>query len=463
MFIKKYVGDRAFYRTALGVAVPMMIQNGVTNLVNLLDNVMVGALSTEAMSGVSIVNQFIFIFNLLIFGTTSAAGIFTAQYHGLGDVRGEKHTFRFKFLINLVAGLLGVAAFAVFDEQLIRLFLHVGNAKGDLELTLTFGQQYLFVMLLGLIPYAISQAYASTMRETGQTIVPMIASVCAVATNFVLNAILIFGLLGAPALGVVGAAIATVISRFVELGLLVIWGHTHLERCPYLAGAFHPFSIPRSLFSRIIIKGLPLMANEFFWAIAMTMRNQSYSTRGLEVVAAQNIASTVINLFSVIYMALNSAIAIVVGNQLGAGEIERGRDSARKMRAFSVACAVVMGIFLISISSLFPRFYAGAGQEARALATYMIRISAMATPFFAYAHSSYFTLRSGGKVAITLLFDSVYMWTIVLPVVVSLSRLTPIGIHWLYVAGTLAEVLKCIFGFILLKKVNWAEQLVDKQ
>ncbi len=462
MSIKKYIGDKAFYRTVLGVSVPMMIQNGVTNLVNLLDNVMVGSLSTEAMSGVSIVNQFIFIFNLLIFGAVSAAGIFTAQFHGLEDVQGEKYTFRFKFIINLLASLIGVTVFAAFNKQLIQLFLHIGNTDGNLELTLSFGQQYLFIMLIGLVPYAISQAYASTMRETGQTVIPMIASVCAVATNFILNAILIFGLLGAPALGVVGAAIATVVSRFVELGILVIWGHTHKEKCPYLVGAFRSFSIPRALFGRIIVNGLPLMANEFFWAIAITMRNQSYSTRGLDVVAAQNIAMTIINLFNVIYMSIGSAIAIIVGKELGAGEIEKGKDSARKLMAFSISCAFLMELMLIAISSFFPLLY-NTSDNIRALSSYMIQITALAMPFFAYAHSAYFTLRSGGKVAITLLFDSVYMWSITLPVVFSLSRFTAMGIHWLFVAGTAAEVLKCVFGFILLKKVNWAKQLVKKQ
>ncbi|MBO5897376.1 MAG: MATE family efflux transporter, partial [Clostridia bacterium] len=206
--IKSYVGDLAFYRTVLAVAIPMMVQNGITNLVNLLDNVMVGRLSTEAMSGVSIVNQFVFIFNLLIFGAVSAAGIFTAQFHGSRDVDGERYTFRFKFLINLLASALGIAVFAAFDDALIQWFLQMENQAGELDpvLTLAHGKEYLWIMLLGLVPYAISQAYASNMRETGHTVVPMVASTCAVATNFVLNAVLIFGLLGAPALGVQGAA-----------------------------------------------------------------------------------------------------------------------------------------------------------------------------------------------------------------------------------------------------------------
>ena len=120
-FLGRYVGDKNFYRTVLAVSIPIIIQSGITNFVNLLDNIMVGQVSTAAMSGVSIVNQFIFVFNLLVFGAVSAAGIFTAQFHGLGDVEGVRHTFRFKILINLLAGILGVAVFAAFDDQLINL------------------------------------------------------------------------------------------------------------------------------------------------------------------------------------------------------------------------------------------------------------------------------------------------------------------------------------------------------
>ncbi len=460
-FLSRYIGDRNFYRTVLAVSVPMMIQNGITNLVNLLDNVMVGQVSTAAMSGVSIVNQFIFIFNLLVFGAVSAAGIFTAQFHGLGDVDGVRHTFRVKILMNLLAGVFGIVVFAVFDDQLIGLFLQMEAEAPDLSPAeaLFYGKQYLWPMLLGLIPYALSQAYASTMRETGQTFVPMVASSVAVATNFLLNAILIFGLLGAPKLGVMGAAIATVVARFVELAILILWGHLHPKKCPYLVGAYRSFYIPRSLFGNIAVKGLPLMANEFFWAISVTLRNQSYSTCGLEVVAAQNIAITVINLFSVVYLSLGSAIAIVVGNQLGAGEIEKARDTDRKMIAFSIFCAAGIGFVMICLAQVFPLLYK-APDNVRSLATFMIVISSCALPFFSYTHAAYFTLRSGGRVGVTFLFDSVYMWTIVIPTVVLLVNFTGISIYGLYIAGTLAEALKCIFGYVFLRRINWARRLV---
>ena len=462
-FLSRYIGDKQFYRAVLAVAIPMIVQTGITNLVNLLDNIMVGQVSTTAMSGVSIVNQFIFIFNLLIFGAISAAGIFTAQFHGMGDVEGVRHSFRFKVLINVLSGVVGVAAFAAFDDQLIQLFLQIEGNTSELspEEALFYGKQYLWPMLLGLIPYAISQAYASTMRETGETVIPMIASSAAVITNFVLNAVLIFGLLGAPALGVMGAAIATVTSRFVELAILVLWGHRHKEKCPYLEGAYRSLYIPRSLFRRITVKGLPLMLNEFFWAIAITLRNQSYSTCGIDVVAAQNIAVTIINLFTVVYMSLGGAVAILVGNQLGAGEIERAKDTDRKMITFAVICAVGVGALMIALSSVFPLVYK-APDSVRELASFMIIVTGCATPFFSYTHAAYYTLRAGGRVAVTFLFDSVYMWSVVVPTVVLLANFTGIGIHWLFIAGTFAELMKCAFGCFLMHKVNWSRCLVSE-
>ena len=181
------IGDRAFYKRVLSIAVPIMIQNGITNFVNMLDNVMVGQLGTEAMSAVSIVNNLMFVFNLTVFGAISSAGIFTAQYHGLGDRNGIRNTFRFKLIIIAVTGIIGIIVFIAGGDMLINMFLHDSESAGDLALTLNYAKTYLAIMLIGLFPYAISQAYASTLRETEQTVVPMVASIAAVATNFVFN------------------------------------------------------------------------------------------------------------------------------------------------------------------------------------------------------------------------------------------------------------------------------------
>lgn len=455
----RYIGDRQFYAKVLAIAIPVMIQNGITNFVNMLDNIMVGMLGTEAMSGVSIVNQFLFVFNLLVFGAVSAAGIFTAQYFGSGDTDGVRYTFRFKLYTCLATGVLGILTFALFGPQLVGLFLHESDGAGDLALTLSFGMEYLGVMLIGLLPYAISQVYASTMRETGHTVPPMVASVVAVFTNLVLNLILIFGLLGAPALGVRGAAIATVISRFLELIVLVIYAHTHREQCPYIVGVYRSLRVPRALVGRILIKGLPLMLNEAGWSLAVTMRNQCYSVRGLDVVAALNIATTLQNLLSVVYISLGSAIAIILGRELGAGEMESAKESSRKLIAFTVFAAVLVSALFAGGAFLFPKIY-NTSDAVRELATYLMLIGAAVLPFDAYAFSAYYTMRSGGQVFVTILFDSVFMWCLVIPLCVLIAYFTSMNIYWLFLITQATCVIKAGLGVLLLKRGTWVRRLV---
>lgn len=455
--LKSYIGDRAFYKGALAIAIPMIIQNAVTNLVNLLDNLMVGSLGTEQMSGVAIVNQFIFVFNLAVFGAISGAGIFTAQFNGRGDVEGVRHTLRVKMIICTVVGLIGVGVLTVFGDFLITTFLHDGT-EGNLELTLASGQSYLSYIVIGLIPFAFSQVYASTLRETGETVVPMIASVASIATNFIFNALLIFGLMGFPALGVVGAAIATAISRFVELTILIVYTHSQKEKCPFAVGVFKNFSVPSALVKQIIIKGTPVLLNELLWSLSVTISNQCYSTRGLDVVAAMNISFTLQNLLSVSYFALSSSIAIIVGNLLGAGKLEEAKDTDRKLLAFAVFVGCCMMVVQFALSPFFPLLY-NTTESVRELASYIMICFGLTMPAAALATSTYYTIRSGGRVFVTMLFDSVYAWVIVMPVVFALSYFTTLPFTYLLPIVLIVENLKLIPGLILVHKGIWVRQL----
>ena len=164
-FRRKYIGDRAFYAMVLGIAVPIMIQNGITNFVNLLDNIMVGQLGTEQMSGVSIVNQLIFVYNLCIFGGLSGAGIFTAQYYGQKDDEGIRHTFRYKIWMAVILTAVVMAVFLLHGGSLIQLYLNGSSDGGNLKAALNYAHTYLLIMLIGLPAFMILQVYASTLRE----------------------------------------------------------------------------------------------------------------------------------------------------------------------------------------------------------------------------------------------------------------------------------------------------------
>jgi putative MATE family efflux protein len=365
-------------------------------------------------------------------------------------------------MIMIAIGVVGIIAFMLFDDQLINLFLHESEASAEInkDLTLAYGKEYLSIMLIGFIPYVISQAYASTMRETGSTIVPMVASVSAVLTNLVFNAILIFGYLGFPALGVAGAAIATVISRFVELIIVLVWSYTHTYRYVYFKRALRSFRIPKKLLLGISMKGLPIMANEFFWSLAMTLRNQTYSTRGLDVVAAMNIHTTLFNLFNVVYLSLGVAVSIIIGKLLGAGEIEKAKDTDRKMIFFSVVLSTGIMLIYIAMSFFYPSLY-NTTDAVRSLARYMMIVAALIMPLLAFNNCAYFTIRAGGKALTTALFDAGFMWAIVMPICLVIAHFTTLNIFVMFAICQSLEIVKTVMGIVLLKRGNWAKQLVS--
>lgn len=455
----KLIGDRQFYKKVLVIALPVLIQNIITNFVSLLDNIMVGQIGTEQMSGVAIVNQLVFVFNICIFGGISGAGIFTAQYHGNNDHKGVRDTFRAKILICSAVTIIATLVFCFFHTELISLFLHQSEEGIDLERTLGYAKDYIYIMIFGLLPFAITQAYSGTLRETGQTLMPMFSGVIAFVTNMSLNYILIFGKFGAPVMGVRGAALATVIARFAECAVIVIWAHTHKNKCAFISKAYRSFKIPKKLVKQIATKGAPLMANEVLWSLGTTMLVQCYSLRGLEAVSAVNISSTVSNLFFCAFFALGSAVSIIVGQLLGAGELQRAVDEDRKLIALAVFLCFIIGGVLVIIAPLFPAVY-NTTDNIKEIATSLLRVAAVAMPLSAFVHMAYFTLRSGGKTIVTFLFDSVFVWGASIPLAFVLSRFTDLSVVWLYIAVNALEIIKGIIGFIMLKKKLWVQNLV---
>lgn len=459
--LRKLIGSRAFYRHIATVAIPIIIQNFITNFVLLLDNIMVGRVGTVEMSGVAIVNQLLFVFNLCVFGAVSGAGIFTAQFFGSGDHKGIGHTFRFKIYAGILLSALGITLFCLAGAPLITLYLSgEGNAE-EIQLTLDHGLSYLKIMLWGLLPFAFSSAYSSTLRETEQTMVPMVAGISAVLVNLCLNFVLIFGNFGAPALGIRGAAIATVISRYVELGIVAIWTHANPKKNPFIRGAYRRFDIPKNLFIQILICSMPSLINECFWSLGTAFLNQCYSVRSLDVVAAVNISSTIFNLASVVFLSMGSVMSIFIGQLLGAGAPKaQVRDSYRKIATLSVSSCIIMGIVLVFISGLFPKIY-NTTDTVRGIASQLICVSALFMPFNAYVHSTYFALRSGGQTIITLLFDSCFMWVVSVPLAFCLSRFTTIPIIPLYALCLSTDFLKCAIGAALIRGNRWMKNLTN--
>ncbi len=453
------IGDKNFYSKVFTILLPMIVQNTVTNVVSLLDNVMVGRVGTIQMSAVAIVNQLLFVFSLCIFGGLAGAGIFSAQYAGAKDDTGMRYCFRMKCYVGILMLVLAAFIFLVFPSGLINAYLAEGTSAEDAAATLYFGKKYLFIMLIGLIPFALSQVYASTLRELGETKLPMIATVIAIFVNLVLNYILIFGKLGFAKMGVAGAAVATVISRYTEMLIIIIFAHLKKQRFTFIKGVYSSPKIPLLLSKKIIRSGFPLLINEFLWSLGMAMLLQCYSVRGLGVVAASNIAGTAANLFNVAFISMGGALSIMLGQALGAGNNQKAKDMVWKLISLSVFLSFIMGVILALLSKAFPLMY-NTEDEVRHIATYFLLILALIMPINAFSHCCYFIMRSGGRTIITFLFDSVIMWGVNIPIAFALSSHTPLNIITVYLLVQCLDILKCILGFILVKKGIWIRNIV---
>ncbi len=460
MKLKNFIGDKAFYKMTMRVALPIMIQNFITNFVTMLDNLMVGNLGTEQMSGVSIVNQLVFIFGLAVFGALSGAGIFTAQYYGKKDIDGIRYTIRYKILVSAILLVIALLVLGLFNEPLINMFLHEGDDSGNLTLTLEFAQKYLRILAIGFLPFCITQIVASSLRETGETIAPMVAGFVAVLVNCAFNYVLIFGKLGAPALGVEGAAIATNISRFTECGLLLIYTVRKRQRFTYFKGAFRSFYMPSKVVKDITVKGMPLLFNEFFWSLGMSLLSVAYSLYGISVVAGYSISSTVMNLANIAFISLGSSIGIIIGKQLGANKFEEAYDTDRKLIFFSVIISVFIGVVVFIIGDKVPLLY-NTNAESKEYAAFFIRICSCFIPVHAFANAAYFTIRSGGKTLVTFIMDSVFIMCVNVPVAFSLFYIFKLPIYTTFVIVQAIDIIKVIVGMTLVKKKVWLNNIVD--
>ncbi len=462
-FRKKYIGDKAFYTALIALAIPLIIQQGITNFVSLLDNLMVGRLGTIPMSSVSIMNQLIFVYNLTIFGGLSGASIFGAQFFGTGDWKGMRDTFRFRLLFGGVVSVIAIGILWFFGDTLAMLFMKSeANDPADIALTVEYGMAYLKIAVCGLIPFMVVQVYSGLLREMGETVSPMIASVIAILTNLVLNYIFIYGKFGCPAMGVAGAALATVIARFLEMGYIMWITHHGHARFHFIEGAFQSVHVPVELVRRIVVTGAPLMINELLWSLGTTFVNANYSSRGLTVVAAMNIATTAWNLFCVIMFAMGSAVSILVGQKLGAGDIEGAKDIDRKLIFANLVLHIAIGALIVATASLIPMLYK-TEPEVRSLAADFLRIMGLTMPISAYVHVAYFTIRSGGKTLVTFFFDSVYTWVVTASLSLVLCRYTSLDVCIIFFIVHFSDIIKLIISIPLLRSGFWANNLVAEE
>jgi putative MATE family efflux protein len=460
--IHEYVGEKSFYTKASRIALPMMLQGGIYNLIGLLNNIMVGRVSTVQMNGVAVVNQLMFVFYSCISGIFAGIGVFTAQFSGKGDDEGIRFTFRFKLITSFLLSAATILLLGIWGRLLIQSYLNGEGLAADAEASLFYGMGYLWIMLAGVPPYALINVYSSTLRELGQTKVPMISCVLSMMVSLALNYVLIFGFWGIPAMGCYGAAIATLIARFIELAGVAGWTHLNARGVPFIRGAYRSLHIPGWLALRIVKKSAPFALNQLLWSMGVAAQTQCYSVRGLHVVSANSIVSTLSSLIIVAATAVGNTARIVIGHMMGRSE-DPGKILAvyRKFIGLCFASSLVVSLLYALAGRYFPLIYNTTG-EVRELASSFILISALILPFTSYLTVVSGVLHTGGNASLTLIFDTVFIWLACVVPAGGLVHFTGLGILWIYGFCQCTEILKTGLGMLLIKKGRWIQNVVDR-
>lgn len=441
-----------FFKKLLLISFPIILQQLFLNFASLLDTLMVGQLDEISISGVYVATQIVFVANLMIFGSIEGLSVFFSQFFGKKDDKHLKNTFAYKFVYSIIAAIFEIIIIAIFGKNLVSLFVKTNQ---EIQVAL----DYLYIVIFSIVPFAISVTIASTLREIHHPVSPMVITAIGIIMNFFFNYLFIFGKLGFPTLGASGAAIGTLINRLVEMILLVIV--VIVKKYPFSQNFIHSFKIEKELSKRIILKSIPLFLNETLWSLTQIILVFFFTKCDSIATSVLPIVQTIFNLLFVVLLGLGNGVSIVVGNTIGESKYEEAQKQAYYSLMLTIASCLILGAFLASCSSLITGLYKGVGEEAKKIASKLIRFSSAYLLINGVNTSLFFLLRGGGKTGVVFFFDSFYGWVVSIPLAFVLSSCTNISFINMYIVVYLSDSLKMIVGFILLVSKKWYKNLTS--
>lgn len=441
---KKLFGTKEFYLNIFKITLPIMLQQMLITIVGLADNVMVGQLGEDIISGVYIATKILFIVNLSVFGIVEGASIYMSQFYGAEDKEHLKQCFNFKLYVEVLLSIIAAIILVFFGKNIALLFVNECRAE--------IAASYLRIYSICLPFFMVGYGIASSLRETQKSFIPMFSSVIGIVVNVSLNFLFIFGL----DLKSDGAAIASVIARVCEMLFLAIY--VIIKKPIFYNNIFKNPKIDKLLIKPLIIKSIPLFINEFFWAAGQTILVFAYSKTGEDASSALSISQALIDLFFIAALALGSGIAISMGSTLGKGDKEEAKKHVWYFDTLTIIISLVMSTLLLVVSPFFVHFY-NVSDNVRDIAVRICQIGAIFLPILSLNNSNFFIIRSGGKTGLVFAFDFGFVYLIQVPISLLLAFFTNISLEWLYFFVTGAEIIKIIIGFIMIKSGVWLRNL----
>ena len=453
MKFKSFLGSRKFYAGALRVMIPVTIQQLINTLFNMVDNLMVGSLDVNglAMSAVTVANKPYTVFWGFFFGMSGAAGLMISQYFGARDHRTCQGLFVLQALIGSVAALLVGLALALFPEAIMRIFVADPH-------TIELGVSYLSIIWLSYIPTAISNIFVYSNRAIGQNKVSMLVSMLAMGVNALCNYVLIFGKLGLPALGVKGAAIGTLIARVVEMSIYLVM--LAKRRTLFSLDVTALLHLKKEQVQTFISRSIPLILNEMLWTLGTNIYFWSYARINEPGLPAITIGEQITMIAYAMAMGTASAVAVLIGAELGADRLEEAKANCKKLLTLVVAIGLVCVVVCCAFGLLLPNLFRVTPQ-LRSMAMRITLIMGVFAPFnFVYSFC-FFCLRAGGDTKNAMLLDSGYMWIAPVPAALLMAFLLPgrIPIYWAVLVVQFLMNAKVVLALMALKKGKWVRNI----
>ncbi len=450
--IKAYVPDVKFVKGYLYMALPLILQSLISASVKLVDNIMVGSVGGSAMGAVGTVNKVIFIPELAFVGVLAGFGMFTSQYFGDGNTERVKQTLRAKVVGTLIFSCIAIIISIIFMDQIIGIFI-------DTAETTEYAKTYYTYMLPYFLALGFAMSYSFTYREVGYTKIVIIASLSAIATNTVLNYLLIGGNFGFPKWGVKGAAIATVIARTVEALILIIYAR--IKNLMFYSKFKDMLKIDRELLSAAKGKVLFMLSNEVAYAVVMNVVYYAYATRGDDKLAAISIADTVNQFIFAFFSGVSIVVTLQVGKVLGEGDLKAANNNANKTLTTSVLLAMVVGLIGFIIAPIIVNIpLYDISEETRVLAMRLVFIDAASVPLFTACFCFYFIFRSGGDTLSMAMMDLGFVLIVTMPVFWFMAEYTHLSLLEMKLVYSALEILKLTFGIINFKRRIWLRKIV---
>ena len=449
---KEMFRDTGFLRKTVMIALPVAMQGMLNTVVNLVDNLMIGSLGSTAIASVGLANKVFFVFTLLVFGVNSGSGILAAQYWGSKDIKNIRRVLGVALTLAVTAAVIFMIPACLKPEMMMRIFT---TSQASIQM----GAAYLAVAAFSYPCTALTNTYVAMLRAVNRVKEPVVISCITILVNICFNYILIFGKFGAPAMGVVGAALATLIARVVEV--VSIMGVVYLGKTPIACHIKELFGWSREFLVKFFVTALPVIINEFIWGLGTTVYSMAYGRMGDDAVAAITIATTIQDIVVVLFQGLSAATAVILGNEMGAGKLKRAEVYARNFFILQFLVTVSTALFCVGMRWNFISLYQpGISNDVAMSVSRCILVFALFMPFKMFNYVNVVgVLRSGGDTAMCLFIDTSGVWFIGIPLAFIGGLLLKQPIHIVYGMVMLEEVYKAIIGYVRYRQKKWLRNL----